>query len=97
MESVVNGCLARDSSACRLLGAVLDEVLIRAAPFLECIESGRYRSQMILAMPLLIRGTSIAESRERASALLDRVGLKARMEHKPGELSGGDRQRAAVA
>jgi len=52
MESVVNGCLARDSSACRLLGAVLDEVLIRAAPFLECIESGRYRSQMILAMPL---------------------------------------------
>ena len=50
-----------------------------------------------VAMPLLIRGESAATSRERASALLGRVGLQHRLDHKPGELSGGERQRAAVA
>jgi len=50
-----------------------------------------------VCMPLLIRGTPIDEARTRASDLLGRVGLAARLEHKPGELSGGERQRAAVA
>ena len=50
-----------------------------------------------VCMPLLIRGTAIAEARMRASQLLDRVGLGHRQEHKPAELSGGERQRCAVA
>lgn len=49
------------------------------------------------ALPLLIGGASAAEARQQASAILTRVGLAARVEHKPAELSGGERQRVAIA
>jgi len=49
------------------------------------------------AMPLLIGGVDVATASERASAILERVGLKQRLNHKPSELSGGERQRAAIA
>jgi lipoprotein-releasing system ATP-binding protein len=50
-----------------------------------------------VAMPLLVRRMATAEAQRRAAALLGRVGLGARLHHKPHELSGGERQRAAVA
>ena len=51
-----------------------------------------------VAMPLLLRADcSVQESRQRATALLTRVGLAHRLQHKPAELSGGERQRVALA
>lgn len=48
-------------------------------------------------MPCLIQGIPKRESASRAEAILTLVGLKERLAHKPGELSGGEQQRVAVA
>lgn len=45
----------------------------------------------------LIRGGDQDNQRERAALLLGRVGLAQRLDHKPGELSGGEQQRVALA
>ena len=48
-------------------------------------------------MPGWIAGTKPSAARERAESLLREMGLWERAEHKPGELSGGEQQRVAVA
>ena len=48
-------------------------------------------------MPLRIAGWELPRARARAEELLSRVGLAGRMTHRPGELSGGEQQRTAVA
>lgn len=50
-----------------------------------------------VALPALIDRVGRREAFARARALLDRVGLGARIDHRPGELSGGEQQRVAVA
>ncbi len=50
-----------------------------------------------VAMPLLVRRLPAAEAERTARGFLERVGLGARLGHRPAQLSGGERQRAAVA
>ena len=50
-----------------------------------------------VAMPLLMVNKTVAEAKEKAMALIEAVGLQDRATHKPGELSGGEKQRIALA
>jgi lipoprotein-releasing system ATP-binding protein len=50
-----------------------------------------------VGMPMRIAGVPMAEMNRRAADLLQRVGLGARLTHRPGMLSGGEQQRVAVA
>jgi lipoprotein-releasing system ATP-binding protein len=50
-----------------------------------------------VVMPQLIAGASRADAEARADALLTALGLGARLDHRPSQLSGGEQQRVAVA
>lgn len=50
-----------------------------------------------IMIPALIAGVSKKQAKEKALSLLDMLGLSARAGHKPSELSGGEKQRVAVA
>jgi len=48
-------------------------------------------------LPQLIRGLGRNEAKQRAVELLDYLGLKGRVSHRPAEMSGGEQQRVAIA
>jgi putative ABC transport system ATP-binding protein len=58
-------------------------------PYLTAIEN--------VQVPLYLGGVRLAEQRDRAAAMLERVGLANRLDHKPSELSVGQQQRVALA
>jgi lipoprotein-releasing system ATP-binding protein len=58
-------------------------------PELSCIEN--------ICLPGLIRGDQMKKVKERASSIVEILGLNDRLDHKPSELSGGEQQRTAVA
>lgn len=57
----------------------------------------RFSARENVELPMIIDGLEKKERRKRAQELLETVGLKERMEHKPAELSGGEQQRVAIA
>ena len=57
----------------------------------------RLTAKKNVELPLIYAGLRPKERRERAEAMLERVGLSDRMEHLPSQLSGGQQQRVAIA
>ncbi len=58
-------------------------------PYLSALEN--------VAVPLYISGIGKKEAQKKAKEALEKVGLEARISHKPDELSGGEQQRVAIA
>jgi putative ABC transport system ATP-binding protein len=57
----------------------------------------RTTAQDNVGLPLVYRGIGRRERRERAAAMLGRVGLAHRVTHRPNQMSGGEQQRVAIA
>jgi putative ABC transport system ATP-binding protein len=102
------GCLSRPSAGSyRLRGAAVDALASDELAAVRGREIGfvfqafnllpRLTLTENVALPLLYQGVARRERNERARAALERVGLAHRAGHQPNQVSGGERQRAALA
>jgi putative ABC transport system ATP-binding protein len=57
----------------------------------------RYNAKANVELAMSIAGTNKTQRQKRATELLETIGLKGRLNHKPSELSGGQQQRVAIA
>ena len=71
----------------KYLGFVYQSHLL--LPDFTCLEN--------VMMPLLIGGADKKDAVQKATEVLDKMGLCHRLKHRPGQMSGGEQQRAAVA
>lgn len=72
---------------CRKIGYIFQS--FNLIPVMTALEN--------VTLPMTFAGLSTDEARDKAAALLERVGLKGRFFHKPHQLSGGQQQRVAIA
>jgi putative ABC transport system ATP-binding protein len=104
----VIGCLDTPSEGSYILDGV--EVAQLTGDALSTVRAQKlgfvFQQYMLLArtsalrnveMPMIYRGVSRAERRQRAQAALEIVGMGGRVDHRPNELSGGQQQRVAIA
>jgi putative ABC transport system ATP-binding protein len=77
----------RAAQRARLMGFVFQS--LNLLPILSVLEN--------VELPLMLQRRPLKEARSTALLALERVGLSHRVGHRPGELSGGEQQRAAVA
>lgn len=73
----------------QMIGFVWQQTARNLLPYLNALEN--------VEMPMIFEGTPKKLRRDRARELLDLVGLGERGEHRPGQLSGGEQQRVAIA
>jgi lipoprotein-releasing system ATP-binding protein len=100
LDTPTGGTVGLDGQAFRDLGATeLAQVRNRKIGFVFQFHHllREFSALENVMMPLLIAGEPESAARSRAEELLAAVGLAGRMSHRPGALSGGEQQRAAVA
>lgn len=104
----VLGCLDRPTAgAYRLDGRDVGSLAVEALAAIRNRKIGfvfqrfhlmpRLSARENVALPLRLAGVGRAEREARAVALLERMGLADRVDHRPHQLSGGEQQRVAVA